>query len=239
MDKLITALIAAQKKISNANRTAMNEFFKSAKKKSGSPYATLEDVIQAVKEPLLEQGILYQQISEQVEGGVCIETVFYGHGAKLETGKYFVPADKQTPHGYGSALTYARRYSLSSACGIGAADDDGNDAEIATAKKPAPKPKPDTKAEPDEKADAQQAKYLFFSDEDQSQVLATAIDEDILLEVLRNFLKKPETPKAQELFKINKEMILKATVSAEGDTKEALTMMQRLFEKEIAKGELK
>ena len=95
------------------------------------------------------------------------------------------------------------------------------------------------KAEPDEKADAQQAKYLFFSDEDQSQVLATAIDEDILLEVLRNFLKKPETPKAQELFKINKEMILKATVSAEGDTKEALTMMQRLFEKEIAKGELK
>ena len=67
---------------------------------------------------------------------------------------------------------------------------------------------------------------------------ATAIDEDILLEVLRNFLKKPETPKAQQLFKINKEMILKATVSAEGDTKEALTMMQRLFEREIAKGEL-
>ena len=50
MDKLITALIAAQKKISNANRTAMNEFFKSNRNKSGSPYATLEDVIQAHKD---------------------------------------------------------------------------------------------------------------------------------------------------------------------------------------------
>lgn len=135
-DKLISAVVEAQKTISNANRTAMNEFFKSARNKGGSPYATLEDVIQAVKEPLLEQGVLYQQISEQVQGGVCIETVFYGHGAELRTGKIFVPADKQTPHGYGSALTYARRYSLSLACGIGAEDDDGNTAETSVKKAP-------------------------------------------------------------------------------------------------------
>ena len=66
MDKLISAIVEAQKKISDANRSAVNEFFKNSKNKSGSPYATLEDVISAVKEPLLEQGILYQQISEQV-----------------------------------------------------------------------------------------------------------------------------------------------------------------------------
>ena len=41
MDKLISALVEAQKKISNANRTAMNDFFKSQKNRSGSPYATL------------------------------------------------------------------------------------------------------------------------------------------------------------------------------------------------------
>ena len=46
-----------------------------------------EDVIQAVKEPLLEQGILYQQTSEQIDGGICIETIFYGHGSELKTGK--------------------------------------------------------------------------------------------------------------------------------------------------------
>ena len=97
--KLIENLIAAQKEIENANRTAVNEFFKSRSKKDGSPYATLEDVIEAVKDKLLKHGILYQQISESVEGGVCIETVFYGHGAELSTGKLFVPADKQTPQG--------------------------------------------------------------------------------------------------------------------------------------------
>lgn len=137
MEKLVDALIRAQKNISDANRSAMNEFYKSGKNKSGSPYATLEDVIKAVKDPLLEEGVLYQQVSTHVQGGVCIETVFHGHGSTLSTGPQFVPADKQTPHGYGSALTYARRYSLATACGIGAADDDGNQAQVeATSNKP-------------------------------------------------------------------------------------------------------
>ncbi len=37
-----------------------------------------------------------------------------------------VPANKQDPQGYGSALTYARRYSLMAVCGIAPEDDDGN-----------------------------------------------------------------------------------------------------------------
>jgi hypothetical protein len=44
----------------------------------------------------------------------------------LECGKLHVPAAKQDPQGYGSALTYARRYSLMAACGIAPEDDDGN-----------------------------------------------------------------------------------------------------------------
>ena len=225
MDKLISALVEAQKKISNANRTAMNDFFKSQKNRSGSPYATLEDVIQAVKEPLLEQGILYQQHSELVEGGVCIETIFYGHGHKLETGKYFVPADKNTPHGYGSALTYARRYSLSSACGIGAADDDGNSGTIETAKaekvKPIKKPKPDSNA-----------KYKVMNAEKKT-VLASAETEDKLLEIFRQLLKKPEEESSKNLYLANKDMIIEAGVNAEGETKEGLSKLQEVFEKEV------
>jgi len=37
-----------------------------------------------------------------------------------------VPASKHDAQGYGSALTYARRYSLMAACGIAPEDDDGN-----------------------------------------------------------------------------------------------------------------
>jgi hypothetical protein len=44
----------------------------------------------------------------------------------MECGKLHVPAAKQDPQGYGSALTYARRYSLMAACGIAPEDDDGN-----------------------------------------------------------------------------------------------------------------
>jgi hypothetical protein len=56
-----------------------------------------------------------------------VETVFvHESGEMLECGKLHVPAAKQDPQGYGSALTYARRYSLMAACGIAPEDDDGN-----------------------------------------------------------------------------------------------------------------
>ena len=85
---------------------------------------------------------MFLQKSELSDKGICIETVFYGHGSELSAGKIFVPADKNNAQGFGSAMTYARRYSLVTACGIGAgikveetatveptgADDDGNQA---------------------------------------------------------------------------------------------------------------
>ena len=59
-----------------------------------------------------------------------------------------MPVDKRTSQGFGSALTYARRYSLSLACGIGSEeDDDGNQAEKEVGKKPVPKKTP-VKEEP-------------------------------------------------------------------------------------------
>ena len=53
-------------------------------------------------------------------------------GEMLECGTLHVPASKQDPQGYGSALTYARRYSLMAACGIAPEDDDGNSASRRT-----------------------------------------------------------------------------------------------------------
>jgi hypothetical protein len=69
------------------------------------------------------------------DNGVTVETVFvHESGEMLECGKLHVPASKNDPQGYGSALTYARRYSLMAACGIAPEDDDGN-----AGSKPAPK----------------------------------------------------------------------------------------------------
>jgi len=64
---------------------------------------------------------------------VTVETVFiHESGESIECGKLHVPAAKQDPQGYGSALTYARRYSLMAACGIAPEDDDGNSASRRT-----------------------------------------------------------------------------------------------------------
>jgi len=128
---LIAALTKAQSEITHAVDDGENPVFKSA-------FATLEGVIDAVKPVLNKNGIYYQQISHDCDNGVSVETVFYGHDSFLSTGSVTIPADKNTCQGYGSALTYAKRYSLSMAAGIGhQPDDDGNEAE-----KNAPKDKP-------------------------------------------------------------------------------------------------
>lgn len=139
---LIDALIKAQSSIKHATKDGVNPYFKSG-------YATLEQVITAVKKPLNDNGIYFQQESHENEGGACVETTFWGHGANLPTGKVTIPTDRNDAQAFGSALTYAKRYSLSMACGIGhQTDDDANSATFEKptssnskpAKKPAVKP---------------------------------------------------------------------------------------------------
>lgn len=120
------AFVAAKKEFAPALKTSTNPHFK-------SKYADLAGCLEAVNEALLNNGIaVYQETSED-STGVTVETVFlHESGESLRGGKLHVPASKQDPQGYGSALTYARRYSIMAACGIAAEDDDGN----AASKKP-------------------------------------------------------------------------------------------------------
>lgn len=124
----MTALVKAQSEISHASKDKKNPHF-------NSKYATLEAIIDAVKEPLNKNGIFYQQKVHERENAVCVETIFHGPDGQMSFGLTTVPLDKNSPQGYGSALTYAKRYSLATACGIGSDEDDyGNGAE-ATHKK--------------------------------------------------------------------------------------------------------
>jgi hypothetical protein len=120
MKNIATALVKAQKAFGPALKSSTNPHFKSR-------YADLSACVEAVIEGLNEAGIaLIQRTSEDLTG-VTVETVFvHESGEMLECGKLHVPASKQDPQGYGSALTYARRYSLMAACGIAPEDDDGN-----------------------------------------------------------------------------------------------------------------
>lgn len=125
MQKIATALVKAQKAFGPALKTSTNPHFK-------SKYADLAACIEAVIDALNENGIALVQQSHHCEDGVIIETLFiHESGETISGGKFHVVASKQDPQGYGSAMTYARRYALQAACGIAPEDDDGNKAVAA------------------------------------------------------------------------------------------------------------
>jgi ERF superfamily len=125
--KIAAAFVKAQKAFGPALKSSTNPHFKSR-------YADLAACIEAVVDALNANGIgLIQRCYDCGASGVMIETVFvHESGEVMECGILQVPASKQDPQGYGSALTYARRYSLMAACGIAPEDDDGNSASRKT-----------------------------------------------------------------------------------------------------------
>lgn len=120
MDKIAAALVKAQRAFGPALKSSSNPHFK-------SKYADLAACVEAVIDGLNSNGIALIQKQHPHDGGVAVETIFvHESGESLSAGVLTVPASKQDPQGYGSALTYARRYSLMAACGIAPEDDDGN-----------------------------------------------------------------------------------------------------------------
>jgi hypothetical protein len=117
---LSSAMSKAFAAISAATKSANNPHFK-------SKYADLGAVIEAVKPPLIDNGLFFTQRCHPAENGVSVETVLHHEGGEeLSLGILFVPANKQDAQGFGSALTYARRYGLLTAFGVPTEDDDGN-----------------------------------------------------------------------------------------------------------------
>lgn len=120
MKQIASAFIKAKRAFSPALKDKTNPAFR-------SKYADLGACLEAVNDALLENGIAVYQETHEDAAGVTVETVLlHESGESLRSGKFHVPAAKQDPQGYGSALTYARRYSLMTACGIAPEDDDGN-----------------------------------------------------------------------------------------------------------------
>ena len=114
------AFIAAQKAFGPALKTSTNPHFRSR-------YADLSACVEAVIDSLNNNGIGLIQTTHECETGVTVETILvHESGATMSSGLLHLPASKQDCQGYGSALSYARRYSLMAICGIAPEDDDGN-----------------------------------------------------------------------------------------------------------------
>ncbi len=218
MQDLIKNLTAAQSEMSHAAATGNNPHFK-------SKYVPYEVLMDYVKPVLNNYGIYVQQIAHEAENGVCVETVLHGHGHALSSGKVFVKADKQTPQGYGSALTYARRYSLSLATSVGADKDD--DASVAEADSKATKPtatKPAQKKQPP--AAAPDGSYAVKRG---NTIIVTAGTPDAFLGMCREYMGLPDDGVCQEIYKSSYESIVKARSNCTGATNEALATLINVY----------
>jgi hypothetical protein len=117
---IAAAFVKAQADFGSVLKTSTNPHFR-------SKYAGLDACIDAVIDALHKHGIALMQRTLPCESGVTVETILvHTSGETMSGGPLHVPASKNDAQGYGSALTYARRYSLTSMLGIAPEDDDGN-----------------------------------------------------------------------------------------------------------------
>ena len=124
---LAKAMILVQEKLRPALKDSYNGF-------TQSRYATLNSVMEACGEVLIEAGIWVTQYPVPVDGdgklGLVTKLV-HAESGEWQESLIVMPLAKCDPQAYGSALTYARRYGLSAMVGLVTEDDD---AQIACAK---------------------------------------------------------------------------------------------------------
>lgn len=120
-DKVVyAAFVRAQMKFGKALKSSTNPHFR-------SKYADLSACVEAVIDGLHSEGFALTQPTEINTEGITVRTcLLHESGGMLMLGELFMPAIRNDPQGFGSALTYARRYSLISAMGLAPEDDDGN-----------------------------------------------------------------------------------------------------------------
>lgn len=136
INELAVALNKAQADFMVAKKDAKNSFFK-------SKYATLNAVYEAVAEALLKNGL---SVIQPIVGDAVETTLVHTSGQFITSSCPIVCAKQNDPQAMGSAITYARRYSLASLLGVMTDEDDDGEKAMA---RPAPKQsvKEATKAE--------------------------------------------------------------------------------------------
>jgi hypothetical protein len=117
--ELAKGLAKAQADFGPLLKGATNPFFK-------SKYADLSSVMDVARGPLAEHGLCFVQTTEGSDVGfIVVETTLIHTSGEWVSGKIKMPLVKNDPQGFGSAMTYARRYALQAILGLAAEDDDG------------------------------------------------------------------------------------------------------------------
>jgi hypothetical protein len=128
---LAKAFVAAQKATESVKKAATNPAFKTR-------YADLAHVVEGVIPALNAAGVAVMQAPAYDGDMVGVTTTLVHESGACVSSTLLLRPSKSDPQGVGSAITYARRYSLLAMTGAAPEDDDGNAAS-------GPRQDPDTK----------------------------------------------------------------------------------------------
>ena len=115
-----SALVQALAALDNVKANKINPAFKAR-------YVSLDALLDAIKPVLLDHDLALVQTLVSEDGKVGVSTAFlHSSGERFDFGRLMVKADGLTPQQVGGAITYLRRQSIQTACGISVdLDDDG------------------------------------------------------------------------------------------------------------------
>lgn len=114
------AFAKAQAKVEGAVKGKVNPAFK-------SKYADLSAVWDACRNALTENGLsVIQAPGPLADNRLTLTTMLLHSSGQWARETMTMPIAKLDPQGYGSAVTYARRYALAAFVGVSPEDDDGN-----------------------------------------------------------------------------------------------------------------
>ncbi|MBI9109959.1 ERF family protein [Maridesulfovibrio ferrireducens] len=127
--ELAKAMIQVQQSLNPALKDQVNPF-------TQSRYATLNSVIDTCRDTLISNGIWVAQYPVSAEQGHIglVTKLIHVKSGQWQSSLMVMPLPKNDPQGYGSALTYARRYGLATLIGLTTESDD--DAEGAMPRNP-------------------------------------------------------------------------------------------------------
>jgi len=122
--ELAKALLNVQRTMQPIVKDAENPFTKSW-------YASLNSVMDACRDALIENGIWLCQYPvpvEQPNSLGLVTKLTHAESGQWQSSLAVVPLPKADPQGMGSAMTYCRRYALTAMLGMVTEDDDGEGA---------------------------------------------------------------------------------------------------------------
>lgn len=193
--KISAAIVSAQAEVKGAFKDGKNTFFKNAAGQA-TAYATLDSVIEAAREALSKNRLAIIQAPISLDGSLFVES-----RVQHESGEYYevltpLLFTKQDMQGFGSAITYAKRYALGSLLNISTdGDDDGNKAAESESKpksegyKPKSEPKPQFAKDPN----------VFEGGKFQGKNFSEVPTQDFLAELSKYEMVEQKTPKLTSL----------------------------------------